>query len=96
MIGLAGIGVALILGVGVRFAAACGLLMVALMWFAVFPPAQHTAAGVATGSTNPFVDEHVMDAFALIALAAFGTASRLGLGAWWAKLPFVAKHRSLL
>jgi thiosulfate dehydrogenase [quinone] large subunit len=96
MIGLAGIGVALILGIGVRFAALCGTLMVAFMWFAVFPPAKTGAGGVATGSTNPIVDEHVMDAFALLAIAVFGAGSRFGLGAWWSELPFVSRHRSLL
>lgn len=96
MIALAGIGVALILGIGVRFAALCGILLVAFMWFAVFPPAQYTATRVATGSTNPFVDEHVMDAFALLAVAAFGAGSRFGFGSWWAKLPFVSRHRALL
>ena len=96
MIGLAGIGVALILGVGVRIAALCGTLMVAFMWFAVYPPAKYGAGGVATGSSNPFVDEHVMDAFALLAIAVFGAGSRFGLGAWWSKLPLVSRHRSLV
>jgi thiosulfate dehydrogenase (quinone) large subunit len=96
MLGLLGIGLALVLGVGLRLAAAAGVLLVALMWFAVFPPAQHAADGSLTGSTNPFVDEHVMDALALIAVAAFGTGSRLGLGAMWAKLPFVRSNKILL
>jgi len=58
--------------------------------------AQHASDGSLTGSTNPFVDEHVMDALALIAVAAFGTGSRLGLGTLWAKLSFVKRHRVLL
>lgn len=94
MIGLAGIGVALILGVGVRLASVCGVLLVAMMWFAVYPPAKYGASGP-TGSANPFVDEHVMDAFALLAVGLFGAGSRFGLGAWWAKLPFVARHAAL-
>lgn len=96
MLGLLGIGMALVLGVGLRIAAVAGVVLVAMMWFAVFPPAQHTAAGAATASTNPFVDDHVLEALALVAVAAFGTGSRLGLGAVWAKLPFVARHRSLV
>jgi thiosulfate dehydrogenase [quinone] large subunit len=96
MIALAGIGVALILGIGVRFASLCGIVLVTFMWFAVFPPAKYGAGGVATGSTNPIVDEHVMDAFALLAIAVFGAANRFGLGAWWARLPLVSRHRSLL
>ncbi|HEU5426613.1 MAG TPA: DoxX family membrane protein [Actinocrinis sp.] len=96
MLGLLGIGLALILGIGLRFAAVAGTVLVAFMWFAVFPPAQHAADGSATGSVNPFVDEHVMDALALIAIAAFGTGSRLGLGAMWKKMPFVDRHSALL
>jgi thiosulfate dehydrogenase [quinone] large subunit len=96
MLALLGIGLALTLGIGLRLAALAGVVLVALMWFAVYPPARHAADGSATGSVNPFVDEHVMDALALIAVAAFGTASRLGLGAWWAKLPFVERHHSTL
>ncbi len=96
MLALLGIGLALTLGIGLRIAAVAGTVLVAMMWFAVYPPARHAADGSATGSVNPFVDEHVMDALALIAVAAFGTASRLGLGAWWAKLPFVERHRNIL
>ena len=96
MLCLLGVGLALILGIGLRIAAVAGTILLAFMWFAVFPPAQHAADGSLTGSTNPFVDEHVMDALALIAVAAFGTGSRLGLGSLWQKVPFVEKHRALL
>ncbi|MEY9857807.1 thiosulfate dehydrogenase [quinone] large subunit [Catenulispora sp. GAS73] len=96
MLGLLGIGTALVLGVGLRIAAACGVVLVAMMWFAVYPPAQHTASGAATSSVNPLIDDHVLEALALIALAVFGTRSRLGLGAAWAKLPVVRNHRSLV
>ena len=96
MLGLLGIGAAMIAGVAVRIAAASGILMVAFMWLATYPLAQHTSTGAPTSSTNPFVDEHVMDAFALLAVAAFGTASSLGLGAMWARLPLVKRHRALL
>jgi thiosulfate dehydrogenase [quinone] large subunit len=96
MLALLGIGLALILGVGLRIAAVGGVVLVALMWAAVWPLAQHATGGALTGSTNPLVDEHVMDALALIVVGVGGTASRLGLGAMWAKLPFVQRHRALL
>ena len=96
MLGLLGIGTALVLGIGLRIAAVAGVALVAMMWFAVYPPARHTATGAATSSVNPLVDDHVLEALTLIAVAAFGTGSRLGLGAVWAKLPFVQKHRSLI
>ena len=96
MLALLGIGMALILGIGLRMAAVAGIALVGMMWLAVYPPAQHTAVGAATGSSNPFVDEHVMDALALLAVAAFGTSSPLGLGAFWARIPLVHRHRALL
>lgn len=96
MLALLGIGLALILGIALRPAAIAGVVLVAMMWFAVFPIAQYASDGTATGSTNPFVDEHVMDALALGAIAAFGTGSRLGLGALWARLPFVRDNKILL
>lgn len=96
MLGLLGIGLALMLGIGLRIAAVAGVVLVALMWAAVWPLAQHASDGSLTGSTNPFVDEHVMDALALIVAGVVGTGSRLGLGALWAKLPFVQRHRVLL
>jgi thiosulfate dehydrogenase (quinone) large subunit len=96
MLALLGVGAALILGIGLRAAAVAGIALVAMMWLAVYPPAQHTAAGTLTASANPFIDEHAMDAFVLLAVAAFGTASPLGLGALWARLPLVHRHRILL
>jgi thiosulfate dehydrogenase [quinone] large subunit len=96
MLALLGVGTALILGVGLRIAAVSGVLLVGMMWFAVYPPAQYSSAGTATSSSNPFVDDHVLEALALIAIAAFGTASRLGLGAMWGRVPFVQRHRSLI
>lgn len=96
MLGLLGIGLALILGIGLRIAAVAGIVLVTFMWVAVWPLAQHASDGSLTGSTNPIVDEHVMDALVLILIAVLGTGSRLGLGALWAKLPFVRRHPVLL
>src|SRR3984885_3928839 len=47
MLGMLGVGVALIAGVGLRLAAGAGALIMAMMWFAEFPLAQHTSAGAA-------------------------------------------------
>jgi thiosulfate dehydrogenase (quinone) large subunit len=93
MLGLLGIGVALISGVAVRIAAASGVLMMALMWFAEFPLAQHTSAGAPSGSNNPLVDYHLLYAVVLIVLAATYAGSTWGLGRIWARIPFVQRHR---
>src|SRR5215207_8510578 len=47
MAGLAGIGVALLLGIGMRVAAASGALLYVLMWTVVLPP-----------ENNPSLDDH--------------------------------------
>jgi thiosulfate dehydrogenase [quinone] large subunit len=96
MVGLAAIGVALIAGVALRIAAASGALMMAMMWFAEFPVAQHTAAGAASGSTNPLTDYHFVYAVVVIVLAAAYAGHTWGLGRLWAKLPFVQRHRWLI
>ncbi|MBO0840610.1 MAG: DoxX family membrane protein [Sciscionella sp.] len=89
MLGLLGIGLALLLGVGVRIAAGTGALLLALMWIAEWPPARHTSAGVATGSTNPLIDYHVVYAVVLIAIAVFAAGDVWGLGKRWARLDVV-------
>ncbi|MFE0731480.1 hypothetical protein ACFW2X_25170 [Streptomyces antibioticus] len=92
MLGLLGIGVALIAGVALRVSAVAGTLMMALMWVAEWPPAQHLADGSPTMSTNPFVDYHVIYAVALIVLAATAAGNTLGIGRLWARLPIVRDH----
>lgn len=54
MLGLLGIGVALILGVMMRLACWSGIALMMLMWLAVLPP-EH----------NPVVDDHVIYSLAL-------------------------------
>ena len=92
MLGLLGIGLALVAGVALRLAAVAGTLMMALMWIAEWPPAKHLSDGSASMSTNPFVDYHLIYAIALIVLAAVAAGDTLGAGRLWAKLPFVRDH----
>lgn len=84
MIGLFTVGVALILGVGLRIAAVAGSLMMVLMWAAEWPMARFTSVGAATSSTNPFVDYHLIYALSMIVLAVIGAGTYFGLGKWWA------------
>ncbi|MFD6550574.1 hypothetical protein [Streptomyces sp. NPDC058398] len=92
MLGLLGIGLALVGGVALRIAALAGTAMMALMWIAEWPPAKHLSDGSPSMSTNPFVDYHVIYAVALIVLAAVAAGDTLGAGRLWAKLPFVRDH----
>ncbi|WP_406375511.1 hypothetical protein OG788_37990 [Streptomyces sp. NBC_00647] len=92
MLGLLGIGLALVGGVALRIAAVAGTAMMALMWIAEWPPAKHLSDGSPSMSTNPFVDYHVIYAVALIVLAAVAAGDTLGAGRLWARLPFVRDH----
>jgi thiosulfate dehydrogenase [quinone] large subunit len=80
MAGLLAVGVALILGIGMRVAAAAGALLMVMMWAAVLPPA-----------SNPFMDDHLIYAAVLIVLALLGAGNTLGLGRGWAATPLVRR-----
>jgi thiosulfate dehydrogenase (quinone) large subunit len=80
MLGLAGIGIALIAGIGMRLAAAAGGLLLVLMWTAVLPP-----------ENNPFMDDHLIYAGVLAVLALTAAGDTLGLGKIWARLPLVQR-----
>ncbi|MEH1101109.1 hypothetical protein [Micromonospora sp. CPCC 205561] len=80
MIGLAAIGVALLLGIGMRVAAVAGAALYVMMWTVVLPP-----------ETNPFMDEHLIHAALLVGLALVDAGATLGLGGPWAKLPVVRR-----
>ncbi|MQY14539.1 hypothetical protein SRB5_47070 [Streptomyces sp. RB5] len=92
MLGMLGIGVALILGFALKPAAVAATVMMALMWIAEWPLAQHNSMGDPTMSSNPLVDYHVMYAVTAIALAALAAGNTWGLGKTWAKLPVVRDH----
>jgi thiosulfate dehydrogenase [quinone] large subunit len=78
MIGLAAIGTALILGVGMRVAATAGTVLLVMMWSVVLPPAN-----------NVFMDDHLIYALTLILLAALNAGRAFGLGGIWARTRLV-------
>ncbi|HEV8559417.1 MAG TPA: hypothetical protein VGR06_24005 [Actinophytocola sp.] len=96
MLGLGGIAVALLFGVGLRIAAACGTIMLLLMWAAEWPLDRHTSTGELTRSTNPILDDHIVYALVLIALAALYAGHTWGLGRRWTKLDLVTRNRWLI
>jgi len=96
MVGMLAVGLALIAGIGLRIAAGAGALIMAMMWFAEFPFAQHTASGAASGSTNPITDYHFIYAAVLVVIAATYAGYTWGLGRWWARQSFVQKNRWLI
>lgn len=84
MVGLLGIGVALMLGVAMRIACASGALLLVLMWTAVLPP-----------ENNPFMDDHLIYALVLIALVLVKAGHVLGLGQIWERIPLVQRYSAL-
>jgi thiosulfate dehydrogenase [quinone] large subunit len=81
MLGLLGIGTALILGIGMRFAAAAGSLLLVMMWSVVLAP-----------ENNPFMDDHLIYAMVLVLLALTSAGRTFGLGRVWEKVPLVQKY----
>ena len=90
MLGLLGIGVALILGVALRIAAASGVVLLLMMWLASWPLAS-TVAGKPTGSTNPLIEDHIISALAIIVVGAYAAHSAGYLGRWWSHQPLVRR-----
>jgi thiosulfate dehydrogenase (quinone) large subunit len=80
MVGLAGIGVALVTGIGVRIAAVAGSVLLVMMWSVVLPP-----------ENNPFMDDHLIYAGTLVLLALLNAGETLGLGRLWARTTLVRK-----
>ncbi|QJW36272.1 DoxX family protein [Cellulosimicrobium protaetiae] len=83
MLGLLGVGLALLLGIGLRVAAVSGGVLFALLWLSQWP--------LAAGSTNPVVDSHLVVILLLAVLATTLAGDTWGLGRRWAALPFVRR-----
>jgi len=81
MTALFAVGTALILGIGMRVAAAAGALLTVMMWSAVLPP-----------TSNPFMDDHLIYAAILIVLALLAAGNTAGLGRAWAAVPVVQRN----
>ena len=81
MLALLGLGVALILGVAMRFAGLVGGVLYLMMWTVALPP-----------ETNPVIDDHILGALSVVALALLAAGDTWGLGKVWARLPLVARN----
>ena len=81
MAGLLGIGVALTFGCAMRIAAATGALLYLSMYVASLPLAN-----------NPVIDDHLLGAISLVALALLQAGDTWGLGRWWAHTELVRRY----
>lgn len=84
LFGLAGIGIALLLGIFIRIASIGGVILMLLMWSAVLPP-----------SNNPVLDEHIIYALVFIGILRTHTSQTWGFGARWSKTQLVTRYRWL-
>ena len=85
MVSMLGIGLALILGIGVRLAALGGIA-----WMAIF----YTATAI-WPEHNPFLDDHVVYGIVLAGLFLANAGRYYGLGRIWQRLDFVGGRRYL-
>lgn len=84
MLGLLGIGLALVLGVARKITTLSGTLLLSLMWLSLFPP-KH----------NPILDEHIIYIFVLQLLLQLRSGEVFGLAKWWEDIPLVKKYHWL-
>lgn len=84
MLGLFGIGTALILGIGMRAATAAGVLLYVMMWTVVLPP-----------ENNPVIDDHLIGAITLVVLLLLSAGDTWGLGRRWRSTDLVKSYAAL-
>jgi len=84
MLGLLGIGLALTLGIGMRFAATAGALLYMMMYAAVLPL-----------ENNPIVDDHLIGAITVVVLALTLAGDTWGAGRSWARTRMVRRYAAL-
>jgi thiosulfate dehydrogenase [quinone] large subunit len=77
---LAGIGLALLLGIGMRLAAVAGSLLMLGMYTVAMLPENH-----------PVVDDHIIYALVLVVLALTAAGNTWGLGARWSRTRLVQR-----
>lgn len=80
MSGLLLVGVALILGIGIKIAGYSGAVMMALIYASLFPP-----------ENNPFIDEHIIYIIILISFTTIPVGKTWGMGSWWKNTKLVKR-----
>jgi len=82
MLGLAGVGIALMLGIGTKLGAWSGVGLLGLMYIAHFD-----------NTNNPLIDEHIVYALAVVGIVFVELKYQaIGLGKLWRKIPLVQKN----
>lgn len=82
MIALLGAGITLMLGIMVRIGGIGAALLLVFMYL----------AGSVWPENNPFMDDHLIEAVALVGVVLAGGGRWLGLGRRWERIGFVQRH----
>jgi uncharacterized membrane protein YphA (DoxX/SURF4 family) len=91
MLGLLGVGLALMLGIGTKIAAWAGTALLLMMYVS------HAWPGAGGNTTNPFLDDHILYATAAIGIVYVELSRQaIGLGSWWRGLGIVKSNRWLV
>ncbi len=77
---LLGLGLALLLGIGLRAVAVGGSILMLSMWSVALLP-----------ENNPFLDDHIIYALVLVVLALTAAGNTWGLGARWSRTRLVQR-----
>lgn len=85
MAALLAIGLAMLLGIGIRIAGYSGALLLLLMYTAGYIPPEH----------NPFLDNHFIYALIMIGLTVAPAGRWFGLGKWWENTSIVQRYQFL-
>jgi len=80
MLALLLVGIALIMGIGMKIATVSGGLLMVLLWMTNVPPAN-----------NPILDEHIIYLILLVGLMKVKAGQTLGLGKWWSNISIVKR-----
>lgn len=90
MLAMLGLGVAVLLGIGLRVSAVVGTFVLMAMYLAEWP------IGTGHGSTNPLVNYHVIYALSLVVIAVTHAGDTVGAGRPWKRLGMVRKAHWLI
>lgn len=81
------LGVGLMLGVLVRIASILGILLMIAMWASLL--------NLNGGTSNPFVDYHIVYLLAMFGILITNKNQKFGLGKWWQSQNVVKKYQWL-
>lgn len=84
MIGLLGVGGALVLGIGKKISTMSGSLLLLLIWLSSFPP-----------ENNPLIDDHIIYILVLQILLQLRSGEVYGFGLWWNETGIVKRFSFL-